>query len=91
VSLDAVGADCFGPVAPPSDRMERNELVARVRTGIDRLPAAYGEIIRLRDLEGLDTDQTAARLGMSRAAVKTRLHRARTALRLAFDEASIPG
>ena len=91
VSLEAVGADRFGVVAHPGDDIHRNELVSRVRAEVDRLPARYGEIIRLRDLEGLDTDATAARLGTSRAVVKTRLHRARAALRISLTRGFRPG
>ncbi len=61
--------------------LEREELRAVVRAGIDRLPEDYRTILLLRDIEEFDTDQTAELLGLSRAAVKTRLHRARQALR----------
>ncbi len=84
VSLDSLGSDRFGPASHPSDRLTRNELMACVRREVERLPASYGEIIRCRDLEGLDTDATAVKLGTSRAVVKTRLHRARAALRNAL-------
>jgi RNA polymerase sigma-70 factor (ECF subfamily) len=47
----------------------------------DRLPDSYRSVVVLRDIEELDTDETAASLGMSVAAVKTRLHRGRQALR----------
>jgi RNA polymerase sigma-70 factor, ECF subfamily len=91
VSLEAVGADRFGAVAHPGDGLHRNEMINRVRAEVDRLPSSYSEIIRLRDLEGLDTDATAARLGTSRAVVKTRLHRARAALRDSLAAASLDG
>jgi RNA polymerase sigma-70 factor (ECF subfamily) len=39
----------------------------------------------LRDIEELDTDQTAEQLGISPGAVKTRLHRARQALRTLLE------
>ena len=40
---------------------------------------------RLRDIEGLDTEETARTLGTSQGVVKTRLHRARQALRTLLD------
>ena len=58
----------------------------RVRDAIDRLPEAYRTVLLLRDIEELDTEQTAEALGLSKAAVKTRLHRARQALRQLLDE-----
>jgi RNA polymerase sigma-70 factor (ECF subfamily) len=39
----------------------------------------------LRDVEDLDTAETAVVLGVSESAVKTRLHRARQALRAKLD------
>jgi RNA polymerase sigma-70 factor (ECF subfamily) len=60
---------------------DRDEMCRRVRTAVDQLPEAYRTVIRLRDLDGLDTAATAARLGTNAAVVKTRLHRARHALK----------
>ena len=65
--------------------LEAAELNAIVREKIDELPAAYREVLMLRDIAELDTDATAAELGLSAAAVKTRLHRARQALRTLLE------
>ena len=59
---------------------ERAEVQAQVRDCIARLRPCYREVLLLRDIEELDTDQTAQRLGTSHSTVKTRLHRARQAL-----------
>jgi RNA polymerase sigma-70 factor (ECF subfamily) len=48
---------------------------------IDELPEGYRNVLILRDIEELDTDETAEAMGLSVGAVKTRLHRARQALR----------
>src|SRR5439155_17344943 len=73
------------PVTPWSeeadDPLVRDETRARVRAGIEQLPDAYRTVLLLRDIEEFDTDQTAAVLGIAPGAVKTRLHRARMALR----------
>ena len=61
------------------------ETCERVREGVEQLPEAYRTVIRLRDLEGLSTEETAARLGTNCGAVKTRLHRARQALRAILE------
>ena len=61
--------------------LSQAETCARVREGVEQLPEAYRTVIRLRDLEGLSTEETADRLGTNCGAVKTRLHRARRALR----------
>ncbi len=63
------------------ETLEGGEIANRVREGIGQLPESFRTIIELRDLEGLDTAATAERLGTSEAVVKTRLHRARHALR----------
>jgi RNA polymerase sigma-70 factor, ECF subfamily len=80
VSLDALlpgfNEDCDDP-RPVTARFES----AAVRRSIDELLEVYSTILRLRDLEEFDTDQTALLLGLSPANVKTRLHRARQALR----------
>lgn len=71
--------------APGEDGMERAQTRQLVRECIERLPEAFREIIVMRDVEGLDTAATAEALGMTEAAVKTRLHRARQALRTLLD------
>jgi RNA polymerase sigma-70 factor (ECF subfamily) len=77
------------PVRPREDqglvRLTRAETHAHVRACIDRLPEPYREILVLRDIEELDTDQTAQQLGINPGAVKTRLHRARQALRTLLE------
>jgi RNA polymerase sigma-70 factor (ECF subfamily) len=77
------------PAGPWSaDRvLESEELRARVRAGIEQLPDAYREVLLLRDIEEYDTEETANLLGVSSNAVKTRLHRARQALREVLDPA----
>ena len=57
-----------------------------VRMNIDKLPEGYRNVLMLRDIEEFDTAQTGEALGLSRAAVKTRLHRARQALRQLLDD-----
>lgn len=65
--------------------IEQAELLALVRSKIDELPDQYRTILILRDVEELDTEETATVLGLTPAAVKTRLHRARQALRQLLD------
>ncbi|HEX4590902.1 MAG TPA: sigma-70 family RNA polymerase sigma factor [Gemmataceae bacterium] len=63
------------------DVAQRHELRAIVRGCIDQLPEIYRTVLLLRDIEGLDTEEAARLLGANGAVVKTRLHRARQALR----------
>jgi RNA polymerase sigma-70 factor (ECF subfamily) len=66
-------------------RLTRAETRAHVRACLDRLPDSYREVLVLRDIEELDTEQTAQQLGINPGAVKTRLHRARQALRTLLE------
>jgi RNA polymerase sigma-70 factor (ECF subfamily) len=65
--------------------LERRETCDLVRHCIDRLPETYRTILVLRDIEELDTEETARLLGVGEGVVKTRLHRARQALRTLLD------
>lgn len=69
----------------PESGIELTEVRRRVRKAIDDLPDGYREVVLLRDIEGLDTQQAGEVLGLTPAAVKTRLHRARLALRELLD------
>lgn len=67
------------------DRLCAEETRKQVRAGIEALPDSYRTILLLRDIEGYDTEETARMLGCSQSNVKTRLHRARQALRTFLD------
>ncbi|MCH7600859.1 MAG: sigma-70 family RNA polymerase sigma factor, partial [Myxococcales bacterium] len=62
------------------DLLEREEVRETLRKAIDGLPDNYRIVLILRDIEELDTAETAEKLGMTPGAVKVRLHRARLAL-----------
>jgi RNA polymerase sigma-70 factor (ECF subfamily) len=63
----------------------RKELRAFVQRRIDELPETYRRVLLLRDIEGMDTEETATLLGITTMLVKTRLHRARQALRAMLE------
>ncbi len=67
--------------APADDLLQRQELRQMIRDKVNLLPDDYRTVIMLRDIEELDTEATAEALGITAGAVKTRLHRARMALR----------
>ena len=70
---------------PADEALAREELRQLVIDCIAQLPETYRTILLLRDVEDLDTEETAHALGISTGAVKTRLHRARQALRELLD------
>jgi RNA polymerase sigma-70 factor (ECF subfamily) len=61
--------------------LSRTETQELVRRHIDELPESFRTVLVLRDIEGLDTEETARVLDTTPNAVKIRLHRARAALR----------
>lgn len=61
------------------------ELRRAIEQASEALAPEYREVFVLRDLEGLPYDEIAALTHTSLAAVKSRLHRARLALRSAID------
>lgn len=65
--------------------LERKEMVNSVRRCVERLPDAYRTVLVLRDVEELSTEATAEVIGIRPGAVKTRLHRARLALRTLIE------
>lgn len=67
--------------ATADELLERKEVRREVREAIDALPEGYRTVLVLRDIEELDTAETAELLEVTPGAVKTRLHRARVALR----------
>jgi RNA polymerase sigma-70 factor (ECF subfamily) len=65
--------------------LQQQEARDMVRGCINRLPESYRIVLVLRDIEGLSTEETAQLLDTTLGVVKTRLHRARQALRLLLD------
>ena len=77
------------PPAPwnttPDLGLQQQELSELVRRCIDQLPDDYRIVLLLRDIERVDSQETAQMLETSVGVVKTRLHRARQALRTLLD------
>jgi RNA polymerase sigma-70 factor (ECF subfamily) len=87
-SLDAPGRRSREPAATrtaePLARMEQAELREVLERTLASLPEADREVLVLRDVEGLESQEAARALGVSEAAFKSRLHRARQAMRRAL-------
>ena len=65
----------------PEQEVLTHTLKVVLEAAIDRLPQAYRSVFMLREVEQLDTAETALCLDISEGAVKVRLHRARVLLR----------
>ena len=61
--------------------LTREQRCNQVQANLMKLPEDYRLVIMLRDIEGFSGKEAAETLGISLAAVKVRLHRARQALR----------
>jgi RNA polymerase sigma-70 factor (ECF subfamily) len=75
----------------PSSDLLRREMRERVRAALDALSPRDGEVLALRYLEQLTTSETAAVLGISEGAVKSRLMRAILRLRDQLDDEGCDG
>lgn len=65
----------------PEQKLGREEMERILHQALRGLPPGYREVIAMRDMQLLSTQETAELLGMSVANVKTRLLRARLQLR----------
>jgi RNA polymerase sigma-70 factor (ECF subfamily) len=85
----AIGTADLGSVGEnwarrPDEELLSEELRRQLQTAIDGLPEIYRTVFLVRDVDGFSTEETAEALGISVPTVKTRLHRARIALREAI-------
>jgi len=84
-SLDDAG-DADRPMEPASnlpsqeDDLRRNQMHARLRNEVRKLPPLLRDVLELRDLQELPTETVAEMLGITEAAAKSRLSRARAML-----------
>jgi len=72
-------------VAEAGDLLDAEQLRKKVRECIDNLPQDCRIIVLLRDIDGYPTREAAAILGITVNAAKTRLHRARSALKYLLE------
>lgn len=70
----------------PETRSEQGDLRRVLEQAIRSLPIEYRAPIVLRDVEGLSTREAAEVMDLGEAAFKSRLHRARLAVRRALDQ-----
>ena len=83
---DAIGERIPAWGSQPEEVFETRELLDAVEQALGRLPLEYRQAVILRDVEGLSTRESAEALGVQEAALKSRLHRGRMALRRELDK-----
>jgi RNA polymerase sigma-70 factor (ECF subfamily) len=76
-----VRAADHGRAARAEELLDRRRLTGALRKALERLPDRYRTPLVLRDLEDLETREVARALGLSEAAVRQRVHRARLMMR----------
>jgi RNA polymerase sigma-70 factor (ECF subfamily) len=87
VSLEESPGDPPDLTDAPEQRAERREARAALERSVHDLPLDYRAPLVLRDIEGLSTQQAAEILGLTEAAFKSRLHRARARVRKSLERA----
>ena len=91
VSLDAHvaahGEFLSGGLSRPDRVLDQKELANRLQSALDHLPFDQRTAIVLREVDGLSYEEIAFSLGVAVGTVKSRLTRARQALRLELREA----
>lgn len=82
-AADAVEVEAVAdaPAFDPARMAEARALDAAVAAALGDLDDEDREVIVLREVEGMDVAETAAVLGVAEGTVKSRLHRAKAALR----------
>jgi RNA polymerase sigma-70 factor (ECF subfamily) len=80
-SEDGVATDVVDPARGPEERVADRQVQETLGAAIGDLEPMYREVLVLRDVEGLSASEVAEVTGLSVEAVKSRLHRARVAVR----------
>jgi RNA polymerase sigma-70 factor (ECF subfamily) len=79
--LDRISAQRQDEKVQPQQELERRERNVKVMEALGRLDAEYRAVLVMRDIEGFDYQQMAEVLGLPLGTLKSRLFRARLALR----------
>jgi RNA polymerase sigma-70 factor (ECF subfamily) len=73
------------PEARPDQVLEGNRAQSRIQRALASLDESFRELLVLRDIQGLTYAEVVHITGLAEGTVKSRLHRARAALRRAYD------
>ena len=90
-ALEDEGKQISGNDLPMEAQLASRQMKQLLSEAVDGLPPDYRSVYQLRDVEELSGREVARRLGLSLAAMKSRLHRARELLRQHLDAALTGG
>lgn len=85
--LDAEGTQLSSAAPAMETHLASQQMKELLNGAIASLPADYRTVFELRDVQEMSGSEVAKRLGISVAAMKSRLHRARSLLRERLDAA----
>ena len=85
-SIDDTGLEPADTRPAPDRQAEQHDLRRALERAVRALHPDYRAALILRDVEGLSTAEAAAIMGLREAAFKSRLHRARLAVRDAVED-----
>lgn len=85
-ALEAQGAQPVDAAPSPETAFAKQQMKALFDEALERLEPDHRVVYVLRDVEGHSGAEVAARLGVTLAAQKSRLHRARAQMREFLDE-----
>jgi RNA polymerase sigma-70 factor (ECF subfamily) len=90
-SDDEAAAERVAALTPdPEHQAYAGQLGALLDAALATLPDGYRTVFLLREVEGLNTAETAAHLRLSEATIKTRLHRAKDLLQRKLQAVTPP-
>jgi len=90
-ALEDEGKQISGNNLPMEAQLASRQMKQLLGEAVDSLPPDYRSVYQLRDVEELSGREVARQLGLSLAAMKSRLHRARELLRQHLDAALTGG
>jgi RNA polymerase sigma-70 factor, ECF subfamily len=86
-ALEGEGLEIAGSEPGPESQLARRQMKKLLGEAVAALPGEFRAVYEMRDIEGRRGDEAAAALGITRAAMKSRLHRARGLVRAHLDAA----
>lgn len=84
-TLEGTGLEPSSQREDLDEKVLEGQLKECILKAFDSLPESYAVVYRLRDIEGRSAEETAEHLGLTVAAVKSRLYRARQMVRERID------
>jgi len=87
--MESAGHEVHDKAAAPEEIVSAAQMKQLLQNAVAQLEPEFRAVYQLRDLDELPGDEVAAMLGISLAAMKSRLHRARTMLRESIEAAML--